>query len=331
MSFSNVIGHERALGLLKAMLVNGRLPHALLISGPVGVGKYTTALALAQAVNCLEPVAGLPCGTCRACSKIARGQHPDVSVLEPEGRLRLIRIEHVRELRTQINYRPFEGRTKVYIVREADRMQDPQANALLKTLEEPPSQSLLILTTPEESDLLPTIVSRCLRLHLAPLPRETIEAWLARERGLEGPRARYMASLAEGCLGRVIDLDADEVWQHRIEVTNRLSRLAPDRIEPALDWAAELAGAPDNWPAVFGLLRFWYRDLLVLAGGAGRRHLVNDDLAAELEASGGNRDAGAFLSALDEIERAEDALRRLIRPELVFENLLIGLSDLVGT
>ena len=117
------------------MLVSGRMPHALLLTGPAGVGKHTLALALAQAVNCLGPDPTEPCGVCSSCTKIARGTHPDVGELAPEGRLRVIKIDHVRELRKQIAFKPYEGRTKVFIVREADRMQaqsEEPANALLK-------------------------------------------------------------------------------------------------------------------------------------------------------------------------------------------------------
>lgn len=328
MGFSEIIGHDRAVKLLQAMLSHGRLPHALLITGPEGVGKRSLALALAQAVNCLGPEPGQPCGTCPACSKIKRGLHPDVVELEPEGRLRLIKIEGVRELKNRVAFRPFEGRTKVFLIREADRMPEPAANALLKTLEEPPPESLLILTAPEESDLLPTIVSRCLHLSLIPLAREVIEDWLARERDLRGDRARLAAALSGGCLGRVMDMVPEEAWSRREGVVARLGRLYAARPEPALKWAAELAGDKEGWPEELSLIRFWYRDLMVLAGGGRERHLVNEDLAGSLKSVVAGRRPEIFAAALAEIERAEDALSRLIRPELVFENLMLALADL---
>ncbi|MDY6851022.1 MAG: DNA polymerase III subunit delta' [Thermodesulfobacteriota bacterium] len=328
MSFGEVIGHEKPLNLLRTMLVNDRLPHALLFTGPAGVGKRTLAVALAQAVNCLGPNPSEPCGLCSACRKIKRGVHPDFIELEPDGRLRTIKIERVRELRNKAAFRPYEGRTKVFIVREADRMGIEAANAMLKTLEEPPPDTLIILTSPEESGLLPTIVSRCLRLNLAPLPGAAIENWLIRERSADAAQARLLASLSGGCLGRAMDMDAETILSRRQWIMDKLELLDARRIEPALDWAADLAGDREAWPEVFSLLRFWFRDLMIMAGGGDERRLVNQDLAAELRSAGTGRGPENYIAALDEIDRAEDALNRLVRPELVLENLMLNLTDL---
>ena len=328
MGFDRLIGHERPVRLLKAMLAGDRLPHGLLISGPTGVGKRTLALALARAVNCLSsdrPVDA--CEACLSCRKIEKGTHPDVEELAPEGKARVIKVDQVRELRSRFSYKPYEGRYRVFVIREADRMGEEAANALLKTLEEPPPQSLLVLTSPEESDLLPTILSRCMRLHLSPLNRDVVMAWLERERGLSGPRTRLLAAMSGGCLGRVTNPDPDALWEKRDEVIRRLKGLDPRGPETAVSWAEELAADKEAWPEVFGLMRFWYRDRMVLAGGGADRHVVNDDLLGSMTSSGGRRPE-PFIQALSEIDRAEDALNRFIRPDLVFENLILNLADL---
>jgi DNA polymerase-3 subunit delta' len=326
MSFSDLIGHERPIRLLKAMLTAGRLPHALLLVGPAGVGKRTMAVALAQAANCLNPAEGEPCGVCKACDKIRRNVHPDVSVLELEGRAKIITVEAIREVRTKIAYRPFEGLTKVYIIPGAEKMQEPAANALLKTLEEPPPSSLLVLTTPEEAGLLPTIVSRCLKLNLAPLPVVKVEEWLARNRGIAGPQAKLLASMSGGCLGNVREIDPEAIFEKRRKLVEAFGALDSRRPGSGLNWAAEAAGDEESWPVNLGLLRFWYRDLMLLTGGG--RGMVNLDLAVDLEKSAAGRKSEDFISALEAIDKAEDALNRFIRPELVFENLVLTLADL---
>ncbi|MFH1134542.1 MAG: DNA polymerase III subunit delta' [Pseudomonadota bacterium] len=329
MGFPDIIGHERAKHLVQAMLAGGRLPHALLITGPAGVGKRTLARTLAQAVNCDGPDPTEACGVCPACRKIEKNNHPDVFELEPEGKLRVIKIDSIRELRRNIGFRPYEGRCKVYIIRDADRLQaqkDEAANALLKTLEEPPPRSLLILTAPRESDLLPTIVSRCLRLKLAPLSRERVSDWLKTRRRLDGPQADLLAALSEGCLGRVTEMDPHQLWNERRKVVDHLGTLNSKNPGLALDWAAELAGSEEFWPRFFNLARFWYRDLMLLAGTGDGRRLAFSDLAGELEKVVAGRSAEPFMAALSEIDRAEESLARLIKPELVFDNLILALA-----
>ena len=328
MGFDRLLGHERPIKLLRAMLSAERLPHALLFAGPSGVGKRTLALILAQAVNCKGDDRTDACGVCSACGKIERGVHPDVVEIQPEGKVRIIKVETIRDLRSDIAFRPFEGRTKVFIIREADRMNEAASNALLKTLEEPPPQSLIILTVNSESDLLPTIVSRCLRLKLAPLDRGVVEDWLKRIKGLDGAKARLLAALSGGCLGRVIETESETVWAHREQMVANLARLHSAKPGAALEWAAELAGNREDWPATFSLLRFWYRDLMIMAGVGPGHRLVNEDLTGELERIVSQRPPDLFASALTEIDRAEDALERLIRPELVFENLMLALADI---
>src|SRR5258708_5442056 len=165
MPFRDVSGHLPIVDLLKRSIDRATLPQTLLFSGPSGSGKRLTALAVAQAVNCLKP-SGDACGTCAACTKIARGVHPDVLVVEP-GESGAIKIDQVRDVVERSAYRPFEGRRRVVIVDDADTLVPAAQNALLKTLEEPPSSSTFILVTARPDMLLPTVRSRCIQLAFA--------------------------------------------------------------------------------------------------------------------------------------------------------------------
>jgi DNA polymerase-3 subunit delta' len=170
MSFRDVIGHRRIVELLARSASRDVLPPSLIFAGPESVGARSTATAVAQALNCQRPQSGPAlldsCGVCSACTRIARGIHPDVLVLEP-GENGSIRIEQVREVIDRAAYRPFEGKRRVVIVDQADRLVPAAQNALLKTLEEPPSSSVFILVTAHADVLLPTVRSRCIRLWFA--------------------------------------------------------------------------------------------------------------------------------------------------------------------
>jgi DNA polymerase III delta' subunit len=174
MPFREITGHGRQTGLLARSVSRNTLPPSLIFAGPSKVGKRATAVALAQALNCIEPRIPGPgspgshdaCGRCSPCRRIARGMHPDVLSVEP-GDNGSIKIDQVRDVIGRAAYRPFEGRVRVVIVDEADAMVPAAQNALLKTLEEPPASSIFILVTSRPDLLLPTVLSRCVKLWFA--------------------------------------------------------------------------------------------------------------------------------------------------------------------
>src|SRR5438093_430479 len=181
-SFSQIIGHRRLLALLSRSVERDALPPSLLFAGPAGVGKRLAAVAVAQALNCLEvsrlqapgsAVAFDACGTCAVCTRIVRGVHPDVLVVDP-GDSGSIKIDQVRDIVDRSVYRPFEGRRRVVIIDEADALVTAAQHALLKTLEEPPSSSVFILVTARPDVLLSTVRSRCPQLRFRPLAADDI-------------------------------------------------------------------------------------------------------------------------------------------------------------
>ena len=171
MPFRTIVGHRRLLSLLSRAIARETLPPALLLAGPAGVGKRRVAVAIAETLNCLKPqeagdLLRDSCGECPACRRIQRGVHPDVILIEP-GDMGSIKIEQVRDVIDRAEYRPFEGRRRVVIIDEADALMTPAQNALLKTLEEPPSASIFVLVSSIADSFLPTIRSRCSRLRFA--------------------------------------------------------------------------------------------------------------------------------------------------------------------
>ena len=174
MPFRDITGHRRLVDLLARSIERNTLPPSLIFAGPSESDTRATAIAVAQALNCLAPRDGDSCGVCSACVRIARGVHPDALIVEP-GDTGTIKIEQVREIVDRARYRPFEGRRRAVIVAEADALVPQAQNALLKTLEEPPSLSIFILTTSRPDVLLPTVRSRCIRLQFAESGTEEID------------------------------------------------------------------------------------------------------------------------------------------------------------
>jgi DNA polymerase-3 subunit delta' len=319
----NLIGAESVTRSLAAMTGSGRLPHALLVTGPRGAGKNTLARALAAAINCAAREAdGSPCGLCLSCRKIAKDIHPDVKTLLPSGRARQIKIDDIHTLRSEMAFRPYEARVKIFIIRQADRLTADSGNALLKTLEEPPPDSLLILTSASEAEIMPTILSRCLRLRLAPLPLAAILEALAQKRGLSGPAARLLAAFSAGALGPALALDPQKLMEGW-ETLNAIMGAAgsPARLAAAWQWVKTLAAAEDEEETsqALNLLRLWWRETARLfASGPDALEGPPPSAAQILWAE---RLSPPAIGAITKAQaRLEDSLSRFVKPELAFEN-----------
>jgi DNA polymerase III subunit delta' len=338
MPFKDVIGHRRVIELLARSIRRDSLPPSLIFAGPSGVGKRRTALATAQLVNCLAPVPDTDgieldaCGTCAACTRIARGVHGDVLIVEP-GDNDSIKIEQVRDVIDRAAYRPFEGRRRVVIVDEADALVVSAQNALLKTLEEPPSASMFILVSSRPDSLLPTVRSRCPRLGFRALTPQEIATALMR-RGRSESDARAAAAAADGSLGRAVGLNASDLVEAREVAQSVLTRAAatPDprrRIEGAKELLSNTGsgGAADREKLASHLraMSSLVRDVELLSTRADIRGLANADVQPALErllpAYGGERGARAF-SAID---RALVALDRNAGVKIVADWLVLQL------
>jgi DNA polymerase-3 subunit delta' len=350
MPFRDVIGHRRIVALLARSIARDSLPPSLIFAGPTGVGKRLTATALAQALNCLNrstnhPLAEHPtpstkhpapevdsCGTCASCARIARGMHADVLVLEP-GDSGTIKIEQVREAVDSAAYRPFEGRRRVVIIGEADTLVPAAQNALLKTLEEPPSLSVFILLTARPDVLLPTVRSRCQRLDFRPLsPNEIALALVAR--GQTETEARAVAATADGSLGRALEARASDFVQARDVAGQVLAHAAstPDprrRIEGTKDLLAKTGGggASDRAQLAVHLraMGSLLRDVELLATRADAGRLANPDVRPALDRLTPTYRGGRGLRAFAAVDRALAALERNASAKTVADWLVLEL------
>jgi DNA polymerase-3 subunit delta' len=218
-----VIGQKQATARLEAELAAGRLAHAYLFVGPIGCGRATTARALFQAANCHHPEGEAPCGHCPSCRKLARGVHEDLIELAPprEAPSAQIRVEEVREMIRTLSFPPHAGGWRMVIIHQAEHLNPTSANALLKTLEEPPPRNILVLTVQDPGEILPTLVSRCRRVNFLPLPPKLITQELV-ARGQDPHTARLKAALAAGSLGRALELDHQALLEERRRLLEHL-------------------------------------------------------------------------------------------------------------
>ena len=337
MPFRTIAGHSRLLSLLARVIARDSMPPAVLLAGPPGVGKRLTALAIAQAINCLQPQSAKgferdACGDCTSCRRIARGIHPDVIVVEP-GDMGTIKIEQLRDVIDRSQYRPFEGRRRVVIIDEADSAGDDAQSALLKTLEEPPSASVFILVSSMPDALLPTVLSRCPRLRFGPLTPNEVARALVQDHGYSEQEARVAAAESDGSIGRALESQSEDLAEARDAAQRILEETARDT-DPVkrINLARELAegkGTPAeerNRLAVrLRSLGSLLRDVGIIATRADRAMIANADLEQPLEKLASSFDAQRSMQAYAAVDRALAALDRNASPKIVADWLLLEL------
>ncbi|NOY52562.1 MAG: DNA polymerase III subunit delta' [Deltaproteobacteria bacterium] len=330
MSFSEVLGQAQAIEVLQRERSHERIPHAYLFCGPDGVGKKRTAFALAQSLQC-ETGGVDGCGDCPACRKVAHDRHPDVHFYQPvartKGAMSKIYIDQIRELQGAISLKAMEGRKKIMIVDDADRMVDQAANALLKTLEEPPGDSLLILiaTFP---DLLPsTILSRSRKVRFRPLSDELVTRVLMRERGMTEEGARTLARFAQGSLSRVMEVEPEDLLTHREEFLKESGRWKEGDLGAVFDFCARFAKNSGDAVDFIHYLLEWTRDLIALKLQGPEGVLIYRDRIPDLEAGCRGTTVEDLLEQFDRLQGTLKKLDRNVNPRLALE---IALSRLVA-
>ncbi len=352
-------GHTGAIRLLAGAISLGRASHAYLVSGPQQVGKRTLAIDIARAVNC-TPSTDLfgetpqpPCGRCESCDRIARGLHADVRVIDVDTELpsaeggsgsdqgsssrtrKNIRIEHIAELQREAALKPFEGRRRVFVVDGAEAMSAEAANRLLKTLEEPAEDVMIVLVSSFPESLPPTVVSRCQRIELRLVPGDEIERALVDSFDAESGEAATLSRIARGCPGWAIDaLNDPTAMDKRTQSAQRILSVLTGDIEARFRYAREASTAFSRDRAV-GLAEVeawldWWRDVAFSANGLDQ-HVVNADWLPSLSAVGRALSPAELSAAVEAVERTLDALRANAMPRLALEVMMLDLPGVDGS
>ena len=346
MAFRDLVGHRATLGLMARALDAGTLPPTLIFGGPDGVGKRQAAIALGQALNCLNPVKPAPwpgnaaaplaidgCGHCSPCRRIAKGQHPDVTIVEP-SETGTIKIDEIRKVIYETGFKPFEARKRVAIFDGADAINDDGQNALLKTLEEPPASSVLVLVTAQPGALLPTVRSRCPTVRFSPLSPDDVASWLMKTKGMTETKARDVAAVVRGSLSAAAAVAEDGIGSFRAGAQRALELVADardvrDRLAATTaivgkgkgTGASEREALSEHLHAMAALLR----DLGVLTTRADAGAVANVDLRPALEALSPSFDQDRTLRAFEAVDCALGALERNASPKTVADWIVLQL------
>ena len=325
MAFRDIIGHHRPIKWLQSTLFADRLGHAYLFHGEPAIGKRRTAVALAQYLHCQAPQ-DTPyldsCGACRSCHQIEQGIHPDFLIIQPddpESQNPKIKIDQIRDIEHLAIYRPLVGSHKICLIDEADSLTQEAANALLKTLEDPPDRCLFLLISSRPEHLLTTIRSRCLTLRFSPLPQAEIYEFLVNQRNMDPTNAQFVSIFSEGRLGSSLQLDPTEL---KIRLNQYWALLfgesSPSAVK-VLDMSEGLVKAHQVQEALHW---FWLalRDLLFLSLDSTSSPMVFQEQESTLRNLAQTITPSAILQLIQELNQLERGQHRNL-------NLQIGLEQ----
>jgi len=327
MAFRDVLGHSRPIELLKRAIKNEKLAHSYLFLGNEGIGKKWVALQFAKALNCVEgePERGDACDRCLSCRKIDGQLHPDVLVLEPEGQT--IKADRVRQMQKDLAYRPYEGRHRVCILTAADRMAPNMSNILLKTLEEPPLHTVIILLANHPRLLLPTILSRCQPIRFNPLPIPLVSKCLIDQKGLDEQEAHLLASLSEGSLGKALEIQEAIRQIPREEFLNGLLGSKSIPIEKMESWSESLPSHRDDLLLILEVAKTLLRDLVIMRTVKDGTKLIHSDLLDGISNIAMLWSLPSLLNRMEILHQTTLAIRAHANTKLALEAMMLSWAE----
>ena len=324
MGFHEIRGHEKNIRILARVIKTRRLPHAYLFAGIGGIGKRLTALALSKVLLCSSPDPE-HCGSCADCIQVDHHNHPDFLTLEPKNNS--IPIDSIRYLRQQLSWKSYRGKYKICIIDDAEKMTTQAQNALLKTLEEPPPHSLIILITPQPYRLLPTIASRCQRLNFEPLPISVVAELTMERRKIDEPAAYLTAHLSGGSLGKAMTLDIEYCKEMRDSWAGLSKVPSKGKGEELFRLAEGLSKERNDVELTLDFLRIWYRDVILYKIYERQDCLVLKDKAGEIAVHSSFWKMENLINAVSLIDEYHRALEYNVNPQLTLESLFLNLTS----
>lgn len=331
--FASVLGHEGVKHHLMTALSDGLISHAYLIEGPRGVGKKTLSRALVRALLCEEPV-HLPdggidsCGHCRCCELLDHSNHPDVKIIRPAEEGKAITVDQIRdELVSDMQVLPYMDSYKIYVVENADKLNAQAQNALLKTIEEPPSYGLILLLAENETSFLPTILSRCIRVSLSPLPSDLVMQSL-RQKNIPEDTAALCAAFSQGSIGEALQLCSDETFASlRSTLFDFLASIPQCTPLQILNGGKIFDEYKSRRDAVFSLLNLWFRDVGVYRETKDSSMLLLKDRLDDIARLSEYYSSEKILRICDRISDTYKKLQANVNAQLAIDCLMIELQN----
>lgn len=323
MPFLDFRGNRRIVDRLQVKLKEGRFPHGLIFSGPVGIGKHTCAEMVAKALNCIRAGSADFCGECPHCLKIAAGVHPDVSAVTVEEEASEIKIAQVRDILHTLEMRPLEGASKVFIIDPAEKMKASASNALLKGLEEPPENTYFILVTTNVQELLVTVRSRSQTYSFTPLPMEEIRAF-----GSDDLLARW----ARGSIGVLKSLDVAVLRQRREAVLSffeMAARADESELKNLLSASGDLSRAKQGFDSYLEMMTVLLEDLLFVREGLTGR-IVNIDIETRLAGLAADIPEDRIVEIADFVRTMEALMKNYVNRQLMTDVLGLATNTMLG-
>ena len=335
MAFDRILGQEQPKKILKNALQNSSVAHAYLFHGQESIGKKQIAIELAKSLNCASPIKGDACDECISCRKIENRIHPDFFFIEPikntpTAREAVIKIEAIRELQRKLAFHPYEGKVKVAIIDTADLMNLQAANSFLKTLEEPPSATILILISSNPFKLLPTLISRCQTIQFQPLTQENIKKILKEimtEEKIENDTLAFRTLRSRGSVKKALAEDIENIVNIRKEIVSLLETISFDRMDVVFSHAKSWASQSDQWELILNELMELVRDLAFFQSGCSESEVYNRDIAKRLKLLATRRTVNSWLKIFSAIHTTKIALSGNANAQLFFENMLIDFCE----
>lgn len=322
MAFADILGHERIIEVFKRAIGSGKTSHSYIFEGIQGCGRKKIALALIQTLFC-ESGKDDACDTCPSCRKVISGNHADIHRIEPLPDKRDISIDQLREMQRELALRPYEAPRKACILEPAERMSVNAANSLLKTLEEPPGNAIIILLTENADMLLPTIRSRCQLVRFAPLSPEHVRQ-LLEQNGMDEAASATLAQMSGGSLKHALEMDNESLGERRELLLKHLKQINLDRIATVFDAAEELGGNREKTLETLDLLISFFRDMIHLV--AGGNDIINTAIRPALDSLSRGLTLERVLQMTGEAMDTRRAVQRNANTKLALDHLFIKLA-----